>query len=157
MTSVCMETHRTMKQLNRIQSLIFISGGVFLTAGAGCYAFLLIREVSSLVFLAGALAFVSMQVSQSYEGTALTIRRLRKIMLFADALFVLAALLAVEDQYGIIRNMLAGSGETYLTFVSTTYGKWVVLLLIAAILELYTTHRISSELDKEKVEKTLKE
>ena len=29
-------------------------------------------------------------------------------------------------------------------------GKWVVMLLIAAILEVYTTHRISSELEKEK-------
>jgi uncharacterized membrane protein SpoIIM required for sporulation len=28
-------------------------------------------------------------------------------------------------------------------------GKWVVLLLVAAILEVYTTHRISHELEKE--------
>ena len=42
------------------------------------------------------------------------------------------------------------NGSTYITFVVMTQGKWVVILLIAAILELYTTHRISHELDKEK-------
>ena len=29
------------------------------------------------------------------------------------------------------------------------FNKWVLLLLVAAVLEIYTMHRISSELDKE--------
>ena len=29
------------------------------------------------------------------------------------------------------------------------YNKWVIVLLIAAILQLYTTHRIGSELERE--------
>ena len=36
--------------------------------------------------------------------------------------------------------------SAYLTYV---YNKWVVFLLIAAILELYTAHRISNELKKQ--------
>ena len=34
----------------------------------------------------------------------------------------------------------------YLTYV---YNKWVLLLIIASILEIYTTHRIDSELRRE--------
>lgn len=132
-------------------------GGILMTAGAGCYAFLVAQEISSLVFLVGAVAFVSMQALQRYEGGSLVIRRLRRIMLAAGVLFVLAGLLVVEEQFGVVRNRLSGSGEAYVTFVGVTYGKWVVVLLTAAILELYTTHRISSELDKENAEKTLKE
>lgn len=154
---VPLETYMTMRQLNRIQSLVFVSGGILMTAGAGCYAFLLMQDISSVAFLAGALAFALMQARQTYDGVDLTIRRLRKIMLAADVLFVVSGILAFEEQYGFIRNMLAGKGDAYVTFVGAAYGKWVVLLLIAAVLELYTTHRISGELDKKNAEKTLKE
>ncbi len=43
-------------------------------------------------------------------------------------------------------NMSAG----YYTYIEYVYNKWVVLLLIAAILEVYTTHRLDSELKKTK-------
>ena len=45
----------------------------------------------------------------------------------------------------VARNWFANY-ETYITYF---YNKWVVFLLIAALLELYTTHRISHELKKE--------
>ena len=38
----------------------------------------------------------------------------------------------------------------YYTYIEYVYNKWVVLLLIAAILEVYTTHRLDSELKKTK-------
>ena len=41
------------------------------------------------------------------------------------------------------------SGDGYYNYIQFVYNKWVVLLLVAAILEVYTTHRISSELQKE--------
>jgi len=40
-------------------------------------------------------------------------------------------------------------GMDYITYIEYVYNKWVITLLIAAILQLYSTHRISQELDKE--------
>ena len=113
--------------------MLFLIGGMLMVVGAGMYVFAM-REVASWIFLVGALLFATMQIRQRYEGTDFVIRRLRRITILADVLFVLAGLLMVECAYG---------------FVTYIYNKWVVVLLIAAILEVYTTHRISHELDKE--------
>ena len=83
-----------------------------------------------------------MQMLQRYEGQNFVIRRLRRIMLLSDVLFLVSALLMFASQ----GNALHLSHITYLQYV---YNKWVVTLLIAAILQLYTTHRISHELEKE--------
>jgi hypothetical protein len=49
--------------------------------------------------------------------------------------------------------MFASQGNVFhldhLTYLQYVYNKWVITLLIAAILQLYTTHRISHELEKE--------
>lgn len=139
-----------MKQLNKFQNIIFLLGGLLMTVGAGGYAFLICQSVSSVLFIVGAVAFASMQMMQSYDGNNIAVRRLRRIMALADVFFIIAGLLAFEENHGWIRNMLGKNGSTYITFVVMTQGKWVVILLIAAILELYTTHRISHELDKKK-------
>ena len=38
----------------------------------------------------------------------------------------------------------------YISYITYIYNKWVIALLIAAVLEVYTTHRLSHELEKEK-------
>jgi drug/metabolite transporter (DMT)-like permease len=146
-----------MKQLNKAQSIVFLLGGLLMVVGAGMYAFLIEQKISSVLFLAGAIAFSLMQIYQRYEGQNLTIRRLRKIMLAADVCFVLAGMLMTEQQYGLMSYVIRG--EAYIQFVIATYNKWVVILLIAAILEMYTMHRISNELEKEKenTEKNIKD
>ena len=108
--------------------------------GAG--SSLLQWSLAPYVFAVGALAFASMQMLQRYEGTNFTIRRLRRIMLLSDVLFLVSAVLMFAGQ----QNYLGLDQLTYLQYV---YNKWVVVLLIAAILQLYTTHRIGSELDRE--------
>ncbi|MBQ7422225.1 MAG: hypothetical protein IJV27_08800 [Prevotella sp.] len=138
-----------MKQLSKLQNIIFLAGGLLMTVGAGAYAFLFMQKFFSLILLAGAVAFASMQILQRYDGHDLVLRRLRKIMVLADLLFVLAGLLVVEEQYGLVGRLLAGRGDLYIAFVNATFGKWVVVLLVAAILEIYTVHRISHELEKE--------
>ena len=86
---------------------------------------------------------------QDYEGTDLTIRRLKRIQSLADILFVLAGIVMADSTYGFFRPLFSNQ-EAYITYL---YNKWVVLLLIAAILEIYTVHRIDHELSK----KNLKE
>jgi hypothetical protein len=90
----------------------------------------------------GALGFASMQMLQRYDGPSFVIRRLRRIMLLSDVLFLVTAVL-----------MFAGQGNPLhldaLTYAKYIHNNWVMTLLIAAILQLYTSHRIGQELEKE--------
>lgn len=134
-----------MKQLNTIQSALFLLGGVLMVIGAGCFVFMFVQQIACWIFLVGALLFAAMQVNQTYEGQNLTIKRLKKIMTFADIFFVLAGLLMVDSANMWLRYYFSDI-TTYLNLV---YNKWVLLLLAAAILEMYSMHRIASELKKE--------
>ena len=129
-----------MRQLNNWQNAIFLVGALLMVVGAG--ASLLQWSAAPYVFALGALGFASMQMLQRYEGSNFVIRRLRRIMLLSDVLFLVSAVL----MFAIQENVFGLSHITYLQYV---YNKWVVTLLIAAILQLYTTHRIGNELEKE--------
>lgn len=133
-----------MKQLTKLQSALFLIGGLLMVVGAGCFAFLLWRDAVCWVFLVGAVLFASMQVSQTYEGQNPTLKRLKRIMTLADILFVIAGLLMVDTAYQFLRD--AFSDLT--TYLQVVYNKWVLLLLVAAILEMYTMHRMAAELKK---------
>lgn len=129
-----------MKQLNRTESFIFLIGAVLMVVGSAANIFL--QTWAPYVFAVGAIAFVLMQLKQGYEGTNTTIRRLRRIMIISDLCFLLAAVLMFANQSNFL-----GLQWTY--YVSYVHNNWVVALLVAAILQLYSTHRISRELDKE--------
>ena len=83
-----------------------------------------------------------MQMLQRYEGRNLTIKRLRGIMVLSDVLFLFTAVLMFANQ----GNALGLDWIYYLNYIK---NNWVVLLLLAAILQLYTTYRIDHELEKE--------
>ena len=129
-----------MRQLTKVQSIIYLVGGLLMVIGAG--ASLLAWSPAPYVFAVGAVCFASMQMLQRYEGQNFVIRRLRRIMLLSDVLFLVAALLMLANQGNIF-------GLSYITYIQYVYNKWVVVLLIAAILQLYATHRIGHELEKE--------
>ena len=129
-----------MRQLTKVQSIIYLVGGLLMVIGAG--ASLLVWSPAPYVFAVGAVCFASMQMLQRYEGQNFVIRRLRRIMLLSDVLFLVAALLMLANQGNIF-------GLSYITYIQYVYNKWVVVLLIAAILQLYTTHRIGHELEKD--------
>ena len=92
-----------MRQLSRVESIIFLVGGLLMVIGAG---------TSLLAWL------------------------------LSDVLFLVSALLMFASQ----RNIF---GLDYITYLQYVYQKWVVTLLIAAILQLYSFHRIGQELAKE--------
>ena len=129
-----------MKQLSKTQTLIFVVGALLMVIGAG--ASLLAWSPAPYVFAVGAIAFTSMQFLQRYEGSNFVIRRLRGIMLMSDCLFLLSALL----MFASMGNVFGLSQVNYITYI---YNKWVLTLLIAAILQLYSMHRIDRELAKE--------
>lgn len=138
-----------MKQLSKIQSAIFLLGGVLMVVGAGCYAFGFIYPKMLLytcwVFLVGTVLFSVIQAMQLYEGKSFVIHRLKRIQAMADICFILSGISMVDTVYAFASNWFSNY-EMYITYFK---NKWVLLLLIAALLELYTTHRISRELEKE--------
>ena len=118
--------------------MLFIAGAVLLVVGAA--ASLLRWDAAPWLFAVGALAYTSMQMQQSYEGRSFTVRRLRRIMLFSDFLLLLTAVLMFISRWPQL------GGLDWLTYVNYVHNNWVVTLLIAALLQLYTTYRIDREL-----------
>ena len=129
-----------MKQLNKIQLIIYLLGATLMAIGAGIS--ILGWWIAPYVYCVGALCFASMQMLQRYEGTNFTIRRLRRIMLTSDVLFMLAGVLMLSNGHNVF-------GLSYINYMEYVYNKWIVVLLIAAILQLYSMHRLDQELAKE--------
>lgn len=129
-----------MRQLSKWESYVMLLGGLLMVVGAG--ANVLFCSWAPYVFAPGCLLFVAMQLRQRYEGKNFTIRRLRRIQIISDVLFLLAGLLMIANQ----SNFLSIDQLSYIKYV---HNNWVVVLLMAAVLQLYTSHRIASELDKD--------
>jgi len=135
-----------MKQLNKLQSTLYAVGGALMVIGAGCFAFMWQQRVVCWLYLAGATLFCLMQSMQTYEGTDFVVRRLKRIQAVANIFFMLAGILMADTAYMFFRPLFDSS----IAYVDYLYNKWVVLLLIAALLEIYTMHRIDHEMKKDK-------
>lgn len=138
-----------MRPLSKVETSLFLLGGILMVVGVGCYVFFIFQEVVCFLVLIGSVLFAAMQVRQRYEGTSITVRRLRRIQFFALACFVCAGVFMVEDCYHLMRPWFARSISGYTTYVNVFRNNWVVALLIGALLEMYTTHRIGYEMRKE--------
>lgn len=130
-----------MRQLSKTETLLLLLGGALMVIGSGASLFL--RLWAPYIFTPGALLFAAMQMRQTYEGTNFTIRRLRRIMLISDVLFLIAALMMFANQANFL-------GMDFLLYIKYVHNNWIVILLVAAILQLYTSHRIANELEKER-------
>lgn len=129
-----------MKQLNKLQNIVFLFGGLLMVVGAGMSV--LQVSVASYVYAVGALCFASMQMLQRYDGPNITLRRLRRIMLLSDFLFLATAMMMFASKGNVF-------GLSQITYVQYIYNKWVGILILAAVIQLYAVHRIDSELQKE--------
>lgn len=132
-----------MRQLSKIETALFLLGGMLMVIGAGATVFR--QSWAPYVFAPGALLFASMQMRQTYEGTNFTIRRLRRIILISDVLFLIAALMMFANQANFF-------GLDFLIYIKYVHNNWIIVLLLAAILQLYTSHRMTKELEKENPE-----
>lgn len=120
--------------------MIYLLGAILMTVGAGIS--LLRWESAPYIYSIGALGFASMQMLQRYEGQNFNIKRLRRMMLVSDVLFLLAGVLMFANKSNLL-------GLDHIIYIEYVYNKWVLVLLIAAILQLYSMHRIGRELEKE--------
>ena len=129
-----------MRQLNNIEAGLLLLGGLLMVVGAGASLFL--QWWAPYAFAPGALLFAAMQMRQTYSGQNFVIRRLRRMMLLSDVLFLVAALLMFANEHNFF-------GIGYISYIKYVHNNWIVVLLVAAILQLYTSHRIANELEKE--------
>ena len=122
-----------MKPLSKIQNLIYCLGGVLLLVGAVMPLFLRPSSVAPYVFCTGTLMFSSMQLLAGYEGNDFVVRRLRRqqilgaLLLFASGVLFLMGHLQPAWLQG---------------------DEWLLLLTIAAVLEVYTAFRLPVALAK---------
>lgn len=149
-----------MKKLSNIQNYIFLFGAFMMLHGTGCNMaadFLsmsevmkvLFHQIGACVFLLGALCFASMQFLQQYMGDNFIVKRLRVMQVIGDVCFVVAGLLLLEDAFRLVYPFFTSNMDDQIFYAQYISNNWVLFLFIAAILEVYTTHRIASELKKE--------
>ena len=136
-----------MQQLSKLQSIVFLLGGALMVVGVGSFVLLFYQSVSCWVFLAGAILFATVQLMQTFEGDNITIKRLKRIQDLSDILFIIAGIILVDTVYGFFRDFFSNY-ENYVTYL---YNKWVIVLFLATLLELYTVHRIDYELSKKNI------
>ena len=141
-----------MRQLSTLQNYILLIGAIMMVAGVGCIVFGIMPKATSIVFCVGAISFALMQMTQTYEGNNVTLRRLRHIMVLADIAFIISGLLMLENVYKFFFPLFANTIEGYNTYIHVVYNNWVVALLVGAVLEIYTTHRIAYVIRKEEGE-----
>ena len=129
-----------MKQLNKVQAMIYMIGGLLMVAGAGIS--LLGWAGAPYLYAIGVLGFTPMQMLQCYEGQNVTIRRLRRILVTSDVLFLLTAVLMFASQGNAF-------GIPQVEYVIYVHNKWIGILLLAAIIQLYAINRLDTEVGKE--------
>ncbi len=137
--------NNNLRELSPLQSGVFMLGGLLMVVGIGLYVFMIARFYASVAFLVGTVLFAVMQCSQIYLGQNRTIQRLKNIMNMADLLFVLAGIIMVDSTTHFLRPIF----NSQIVYIQYVYNKWLVLLMIAVMLEVYTVHRISAEIKKQ--------
>ena len=111
--------------MKQIQKYIYIVGGILLVIGAALYVTRWV--VAPYIYVVGSFMFGAMQMADRYEGSNFVIRRLRR-----------------QQVLGALMLMLTG-----IAMFMCKYNEWIVCLLIACLLELYTAFRLPQELEKE--------
>ena len=125
-------------------------GGVLMVAGAVSYILFFGQEVAAWCYLIGAVVYTVVQALQTEDDEGgVVLHRLHQLQRLSGLLLVLSGLLMVDDVYLWLLPLFSD----YFTFVTYLYNKWVLLMLIGALLQLYTTLRIASLKNKEQSKK----
>lgn len=148
-----------MRRLTRTEIGIMAAGGGLMVCAACVVMLTTLVEPSSWTqavqwvqpwaFLLGAVMYVVMQQRERYTGGSMVIRRLKGIQLLSGISLIVAGLLMVENFYHFVQPFFVHDIDSYYTYLRVVHNNWVVAVLIGAMLQMYTSHRLSSELDKE--------
>ena len=129
-----------MSEINKTENAILVIGAVMMVIGSGANLFA--QSWAPYVFAMGTIGFVLMQLKQKYDGDNVAIKRLRRMVIISDVCLLLAAVMMFAN----MDNLFRLDAITYIKYV---HNNWVVVLMVAAMLQLYTSHRISKEMLKD--------
>lgn len=121
-----------MRKLNKLQQILYYAGAILILVGAVLNP--VTSDYAPYVYSLGALLFASMQIYAGYEGDNFVIRRLRRQQIIGALLLVLSGAAMFGKAYNI---------------PYTKHNEWMVVMMVAALLELYTAFRLPVELKKE--------
>lgn len=116
--------------------------------GGICYSLFLIQPIACWIMFTGALLVLYGQVKQKYPDTSITIRRLRKYNIIACISLVLSGVFMIENSYHFIMPYFINHIGNYMLYIRVFQNNWVILMLIGALLLVYTTLRIGNELER---------
>lgn len=144
--------------MNKSNGIVMLIGGLLMVISTGLLVASMLMsghdwasvaaKIVPWTYIIGSVAYVVAQRRDVTDNGTLTLRRLYSIQLVSGICFVLAGLLMVENVYHFLRPLIASSIDGYFTYIQFVHNNWVVLLLVGAILQMYTTHRITSEMKK---------
>ena len=117
----------------RLLSCVLTLGGCLVLAGAAAPIAGFSEAIAFYLFAPGALLFAAAQTLSRLPITNSTLRRLRRQQLLGAALIVAAAVMFFMH----LRAIRPCTGD-----------EWKLALIIAALLEIYTSFRIPAEIEK---------
>ena len=129
-----------MRELDKTENAILLIGAVMMVIGSGANIF--VQPWAPYVFGMGTIGFVLMQLKQKYDGSNIALKRLRRMVIISDVCLLLAAVMMFAN----MDNLFRLDAITYIKYV---HNNWVVVLMVAAMLQLYTSHRIPKEILKD--------
>lgn len=89
------------------------------------------------LFSIGALAYVSMQWMQKYEGEKFILKRLRKLQLLSGWIIIFSAILMVCNRW---------TYDIFTLLKVDIYNMWIVFLFVGVLLQFYTILRMDKEI-----------
>ena len=102
--------------------------------------------VAPWAFLAGTVVYVLVQRLQAEKSASLTVNRLLSIRFLSGICFIVSGLFMVEQYNGFLKPVVVSDISSYMLYMQIVHNNWVVLLLIGSLLQLYTSYRLSAEI-----------
>jgi len=122
-----------MKELNSIQNAIFRVGAILFVIGLAIRIFE--PTIGTILYSVGIAGFTTMQLLVGYEGSDVTLVRLRRQQMLSDLLFIFSACFMLMQEFRF--------GPDW-----GRHNLWVLLLAIGCVLQLYTAYRIPAVMEK---------
>lgn len=104
-----------------------------------------IHDIVPWIFLPATVVYVVMQRMLNTKTDSFILRRLYAIQLLSGVCFIIAALLLIEQYNGFLLPLVVNEMNSYYNYLRFVHNNWVVMMLVGALLQLYSTHRISNE------------
>lgn len=145
-----------MKRNNKVIGILMAAGGVLMVFSAALImasSFFIedpsvcvsIHDIVPWIFLPATVVYVVMQRMLNTKTDSFILRRLYAIQLLSGVCFIVAALLLIEQYNGFLLPLVVNEMNSYYNYLRFVHNNWVVMMLVGALLQLYSTHRISNE------------